>query len=138
MDLLKLIESLLLNNDDSNVYKTIRSMFGRLDYEVAYFVDHFRRLHTKAQRLTDLETELSAKITTLRELSLTVSDEHEAKLQEQVVQLQWMLNQIRGTGSMSRSYTEQSNHGTNRRDEPVATRSPTARGTKFMEEVPIE
>jgi hypothetical protein len=85
--------------NESRFYTYLRLAFSRLDYEVAYRIDRLRRQRMASQRLAKLDTNLTTRITTLRELGSRIATTDQASLQDHIGHLQWMLSQIRGEAS---------------------------------------
>lgn len=79
----------------SKVYTTLRLSFSKIDNEMAFIIDRFRRTRIKMQNVKRLENDLEEKLDSIKNISQTLPPKERGQLQDKQSQIQWMLKEIR-------------------------------------------
>ncbi len=78
------------------IFTPLRLLVSKIDQKVAFHIDKMHKQQKKLRRTLQLEQELEEKLSTLEDISKSLSSKEVVQLNSFKVQLQWMLDQIRG------------------------------------------
>ncbi len=84
----------------TNPYTFMRTTFARLDQEVAFAIDGFRKNRLKNMRISELESRLQERLAAFEELGLTVDGAQTAEFERAKEELRWVLQQIQDRRSL--------------------------------------
>jgi hypothetical protein len=76
-------------------YELARTLFARLDQEIAFEIDRLRKTRLQPQPPSDLESRVQERIAAFDELALGVGPSQASQIERSKEELRWVLQQLR-------------------------------------------